>query len=1009
MFKSLRFTTLALFVILSSSALAAELPQRALGHDLVLHGGNSLTSRASRDSVFLLGPWGSGAQANGQFETTSGIPAWNNWTSVDHTQPTSNHWHISDYNAENLNSTPNNLAMYCGDETFPACSGADVVGGYGNNWNDILQFNYTVANAGEPCDVSISGFFNYNTEQDYDYITFRFVTDVGQVVMANINGEGTATYFNHQLSYASSDYVGENHDQVRFEIAVISDGGYSDEDCGFSSNGACQLDDLRVQVSNGNYDNTSDFQDGMGPDWELATVHGFGDFAEIWVGLSDWDPCLTNNSPQVAFIDDGTQYPGVGPSYCQNWCYGPGGYIVNVTGGASDGAHELTTIIHNSIVSPVLDWPGSQYTSALLTFGVFRHEDLSDDSPGIFYFWSVRSAVDPLDLNQANWLDRNFVYYGPPAYIRAEEEMSDLIVPGATVAQVQLTCWDDNVSWDGDDGYPAPYFDNVRLVASGCTGPVLSAREMDLAQDNFPEAGHLDLSNLAGMNVRFDAACNQGDDVANVPGDSIVCNVTSVRVGGQVVENRLYYTMERNPVFDSVRDENWGVSGFVDGVPSLNSAGIPVQNKFAYDLPDSGFLFPGDLLHYYISATDDVAGSDPMTATIPADLAGFGDFPNPRAYNSSFQVNCLPSVRQNGEQPKLLFWNDFGNRGGEASWFYVLNVLNLERGDYYDLYYTNAPSAGVGNGLGGRATAALLSGYDILLYTSGDLGVNTISNGDANCDPSCDVQLLTEWFSQDEVRALFTGDNLVSDLDSSGPLTSTFLADYLNVVSESNTLRPFINNQATPKIQCEQGNEVFYLSDGWIANGGCPDINAFDAVLAGPGASRLARFCNPSGVPDYVYSAATLNQRDDDRIISIPYDFMYLYTDISNPPPGGGFSARTYMMLEVLEYFQFVGPPFPPTDVPEMAVFSVQNYPNPFNPSTRIEFNLPRPGHLGLKIFNLRGELVKTLIDEERPAGSDHITWDGLDDNGSGVSSGVYFYEARTAGEVVLGKMALVR
>ena len=62
-------------------------------------------------------------------------------THYDPTRPTSNHWHISDYNAADLNSTENNLAMYCGDEAYPACSNDDVDGGYGNSWNDILQFN----------------------------------------------------------------------------------------------------------------------------------------------------------------------------------------------------------------------------------------------------------------------------------------------------------------------------------------------------------------------------------------------------------------------------------------------------------------------------------------------------------------------------------------------------------------------------------------------------------------------------------------------------------------------------------------------------------------------------------------------------------------------------------------------------------------------------------------------------------------------------------------------------
>ena len=75
-------------------------------------------------------------------------------------------------------------------------------------------------------------------------------------------------------------------------------------------------------------------------------------------------------------------------------------------------------------------------------------------------------------------------------------------------------------------------------------------------------------------------------------------------------------------------------------------------------------------------------------------------------------------------------------------------------------------------------------------------------------------------------------------------------------------------------------------------------------------------------------------------------------------------------------------------------VFSLsQNYPNPFNPGTQIDFTLPATSKVSLKIFNVRGQQVKYLVqDEEHLAGSYTIEWDGKDDFGVPVSSGVYFY-----------------
>lgn len=69
-----------------------------------------------------------------------------------------------------------------------------------------------------------------------------------------------------------------------------------------------------------------------------------------------------------------------------------------------------------------------------------------------------------------------------------------------------------------------------------------------------------------------------------------------------------------------------------------------------------------------------------------------------------------------------------------------------------------------------------------------------------------------------------------------------------------------------------------------------------------------------------------------------------------------------------------------------------QNYPNPFNPGTEIEYTLHKPAYVTLQIYNLLGQEVKTLVNEHQPAGSYHIIWDGKNDQGKKVSSGVYFY-----------------
>ncbi|NOY57952.1 MAG: T9SS type A sorting domain-containing protein, partial [Calditrichaeota bacterium] len=75
-----------------------------------------------------------------------------------------------------------------------------------------------------------------------------------------------------------------------------------------------------------------------------------------------------------------------------------------------------------------------------------------------------------------------------------------------------------------------------------------------------------------------------------------------------------------------------------------------------------------------------------------------------------------------------------------------------------------------------------------------------------------------------------------------------------------------------------------------------------------------------------------------------------------------------------------------------------QNYPNPFNPETSIEYALPELARVSLKIYDVNGHLVRSLISGQQSAGTHLVTWDGRDENGAKVVSGVYFYQFKAAG-----------
>ena len=85
------------------------------------------------------------------------------------------------------------------------------------------------------------------------------------------------------------------------------------------------------------------------------------------------------------------------------------------------------------------------------------------------------------------------------------------------------------------------------------------------------------------------------------------------------------------------------------------------------------------------------------------------------------------------------------------------------------------------------------------------------------------------------------------------------------------------------------------------------------------------------------------------------------------------------------------------------------NYPNPFNPETTIRFSLKETGSVKLDIFNIKGSLVKTLIHDHKDRGHHSVIWNGIDENGSQVSSGIYFYRLMTNEYSSIKKMLLLK
>ncbi|MEW6701085.1 MAG: T9SS type A sorting domain-containing protein [Bacteroidota bacterium] len=87
----------------------------------------------------------------------------------------------------------------------------------------------------------------------------------------------------------------------------------------------------------------------------------------------------------------------------------------------------------------------------------------------------------------------------------------------------------------------------------------------------------------------------------------------------------------------------------------------------------------------------------------------------------------------------------------------------------------------------------------------------------------------------------------------------------------------------------------------------------------------------------------------------------------------------------------------------------LNNYPNPFNPSTKIVFEIPQSENVSLVIYNIAGQLIRTLADENFPAGRFEKVWDGRDNLGREVSSGIYIYRLKAGAFNRSARMVLMK
>lgn len=753
--------------------------------------------------------------------------------------------------------------------------------------------------------------------------------------------------------------------------------------------------------------------------WTGDDYTGRGDFAALYPGISvlQEDLCRLDVTDLWAFFND--------PNITGYACHLPDPQPAQ---GAVPYVDANGLYMSNEIWSPAIALAGAGNEYHLL-FDVYR--DLPLDNV-VFYHWRIRTRVGAGPWGP--WQNNGTSYYGHNPtlrdWVRQNEEISTYIDPAATEMQVALGVKDlcyyfCGVLGTGACHGHAPLFDNVHVLRVNSTGPRWSVRPIDLFQDNFTEDG-----TLVG-NVRADAAADirPVDDPVIDPGDSVVAGVSDAAglavdpntgVGAAVYcylsvwptgqagktgpdleapETRAAVG-KRYPYVGStiINGTTWFCYRMDDVVDELGNV---ISDRYCFDMADN-VLTPCDTVCFFYCAENSVGGRTYYTGCVTPDIQV--------AAANPMEFTCLPAGgwKRGGD---ILYVDDYDGHGAQPVFDQAFISMGLN--ELVDRYDVRGPEYCAGNGLGSRVKniQQLTSCYRKIIWSSGDLDKGTVGNAQIGQDKSDDFGVLYDFLdtSPNTPGIYFTGDNIGEEWDLHiGGRAVDLRADYIafNLVTGDHTS---IGEPVSPCLTGVFPNcfNPFGLPEQLIAFGGCPSRGKFDVFTA---ATTVPEMENDVSGVYYSVSQTTPNHAASfARVMLEGFSFHEIANKAFQPPP---MAYKTHLHT-VLQWLQNVVPEpvAVPTLDPPFTNYLAAAFPNPFNPTTTIRYGLRESIHVTLRVYNTAGQEVRTLVDELQTPREDgfRVVWDGRNDAGSNVASGIYFYRLQAGSFTKSKKMALLK
>jgi hypothetical protein len=916
------------------------------------------------------------------------------WFGVDRTAQAGDYWHVDDFVGLGggsfglLSPLNGSRSLWCGIRPgagVPECSYI-AAPGYGNDWD---QRWHTIDCVSLDANAAVSMLLSHDTFNANDYIAVGYSPCYMWDQFVEITrywGRQSATPVSVPLPSEA-----QTGGPINVMVRVVTDPAGSDYDgvvggVAVDTDGAVIIDDLVVEDVTGTvvpletFD-TTPLGSTSTTDWVAGAPWGYQDFAGLFNALF--------------YVQEDTYYRDL---TCV-WAFWNGTLSTYACGGFPSQPtvpyqNDRGQYIHNEIWSPWLTFVGDPEQTTHLEFDVYEDNELDALT---FYYWMVREKVSDCP---GPWRSDGFAYYTPPdqaTWRTGSTRFSANLTPflsspdeiQVALGVIDMCRWWCGVYGTGSCHSHAPCFDNIEVLRKNTHGWVVN--DADLFQDAFPA------DETTTGTVRCDAP--SGDEMqayVNAPGVGIAAHSSgpgpAVYLYVRNLAGKQGAIVSGGPAWPwvpAMSTPEWTVLQ-MDSAGS-DTSGV-VISLYTVDVNDALYQ-AGDVVEFFFSARDN-NGATSYWSQFTGTTLDISD-----VQSHPMEMTGLPA---GGD---ILYVDHYSGYGAEPYFEKTFDALGVNA----DRFDRRSPTSHYNNTFGDQAYSVnQVLPYDAILVDTGRLFDDILHDSDYSLlktylDGSiiyCDTVMQCN----NAAGLYMCGDNIAEAMlldPASAQLRNTYIEFGLQY--NDHTSVGHYNSPLVVGVPSGCFNEISG-PDSLVAYGGAPIVNRFDILEPlGTASTEMHYEGNPAQAAIIGQSTTTVNG----SVASVMVSGFSFHT-IRDERPTDVVERETHMYHILNCLLGGATQPIATDDTPHVNSLA-QNYPNPFNPSTTISFSVRESGPVRLVVYDVSGARVRTLLDEETSAGEHFVTWDGTNNAGHSVASGVYFYRLQAAGFTETRKMVVMK